>query len=90
LTPKTYSLSQNFPNPFNPITQISFELPQDGHVSLRVFDINGQQVADLVNGYKTAGRYQALFDGTGLASGLYFYRIEAGAFTAVKRMLLVK
>jgi hypothetical protein len=88
--PREYSLSQNFPNPFNPITQISYALPQAGEVRLNVFNMNGQQVADLVNGYKTAGRYQAIFNGAQLSSGVYFYRLEAGSFTAVKRMLLVK
>jgi len=88
--PVSYSLDQAFPNPFNPVTNISFELPQDGHVRLRVYDVNGQQVSELVNEFKKAGRYQALFNGTGLSSGIYFYRMEAGNFKAVKRMLLVK
>lgn len=90
IIPEEFGLGQNFPNPFNPTTQISFDLPQDSQISLKVFDINGREVANLVEGYKVAGRYQVLFDGSSLSSGVYIYRLKAGGFNSVKRMLLVK
>jgi Secretion system C-terminal sorting domain len=90
IIPAKYELGQNYPNPFNPVTHISFGLPKDGVVSLKVFNTQGQMVGELLNGYKQAGTYEVVFNAAGLASGLYFYRIEAGKFSEVKRMLLVK
>ncbi|MEJ2050000.1 MAG: T9SS type A sorting domain-containing protein, partial [Calditrichota bacterium] len=88
--PVSYSLEQNYPNPFNPVTRIPYNLAKDGEVSIMVYNVRGQKVTELINGFKPAGTYPTTFDGTGLASGIYFYRIKAGEFTDVKRMLLVK
>jgi subtilisin family serine protease len=88
--PKIFSLAQNYPNPFNPTTKIQYSIPKAGTVKLVVYDLLGRQVTTLVNERKQAGVYSASFDGTNLASGIYFYRIEAGDFTAVKKMVLIK
>jgi hypothetical protein len=73
-----YSLSQNYPNPFNPSTVISFQIPMASHVSLKIFDLLGREVAALVNEEKRAGSYEVTFDGKNLSSGVYFYRLQAG------------
>ncbi len=88
--PDHYALNQNFPNPFNPSTKISFALPEAQNVKLVVHDIMGREVATLVNERRTAGTHQVEFDASSLASGVYFYKIEAGSFTETKKMLLVK
>jgi len=88
--PNRYSLEQNFPNPFNPSTTISYQLAGNSHVTLRVYDILGREVATLVDENKSAGAYQAKFDGSGCASGVYFYRLEAGLFSSVKKFVLMK
>ena len=86
----SYSLSQNFPNPFNPTTSINFSLPKDGLVKLVVYDVLGKEAATLVNAEKTAGNYEVTFDASKLTSGVYFYKLTSGDFTNVKKMLLVK
>lgn len=92
--PTAYSLEQNYPNPFNPSTVIRYALPADGHVSLRVFDINGREVATLVDDVQQAGVHEARFDafarGRVLASGVYFYQVKSGSFTQTRKMALVK
>ncbi len=95
--PSVYGLAQNFPNPFNPATDIKFQIPQKGLVKLIIYDILGREVSMLINQIKDAGYYKASFDGTNLASGVYFYTIEvtpssssAVAFKDVKKMVLVK
>jgi hypothetical protein len=88
--PKEYALSQNYPNPFNPVTKIDYALPKDGFVKIKVYDILGKEVTTLVNQQLTAGYYSVDFDATNLTSGVYFYKIEAGRFNDVKRMILVK
>jgi hypothetical protein len=88
--PTVYSLSQNYPNPFNPVTTIEYTLPKDSYVSLVVYNVIGQRVATLVDEVKPAGYYAVKFDGTSMASGLYFYRLEAGKQTFLKKLLLVK
>jgi len=89
--PQSYSLGQNYPNPFNPVTHIRFALPEASDVTLTVYDMTGRAVSTLVNGYKSAGRYDVTFDGSGLASGEYIYRLEAGRnFVETKKLLLVK
>jgi hypothetical protein len=88
--PNSYSLSQNYPNPFNPVTKISYTLPKTGLVKLVVFDILGREITTLVNEIKTAGTHVENFDASSLSSGVYFYRIDAGDFTATKKMMLVK
>lgn len=70
---KEFSLSQNFPNPFNPRTTINFQLPKSGHVTLRIYDILGREVVTLIDGERPARTYQAIFDGSRFASGVYFY-----------------
>ena len=88
--PNQYSLEQNYPNPFNPTTTIEFKLPETSHVTLKVYDILGREVASLVNEVKTSGNYKVYFNASNLASGVYFYRIEAGKFIATKKLLLLK
>jgi hypothetical protein len=88
--PKDYTLYQNYPNPFNPTTTINYDLPKNSHITLKVYDALGREVATLVDQEKTAGSYQATVDGSRFASGVYFYRIEAGTFSQTKKLLLVK
>jgi len=88
--PETFSLSQNYPNPFNPTTQISYDLPSASFVWLKVYDMLGKEVMTLVNTKQNAGRYDVQFNGANLASGAYFYRLEAGEFVSIKRMILIK
>ena len=86
----SFELSQNFPNPFNPSTQIDFSLPQQSTVQLKVYNTLGQVVATLVNGNLSAGSHSVAFDARNFASGLYIYRLTAGSFTSEKKMLLLK
>lgn len=88
--PVEFSLSQNYPNPFNPSTLIKYEIPVGSNVSVTVYNLLGESVATLVNEYKTAGSYEIKFDASNYASGVYFYKIEAGAFSDIKKMMLVK
>jgi subtilisin-like proprotein convertase family protein len=85
-----YALHQNYPNPFNPSTSIAFDMVEAGFVNLSVYNLLGQQVATVVNGSFDAGRHVVTFDATGLASGLYMYKIEANGFSAQKKLLLMK
>lgn len=84
------ALEANFPNPFNPSTVIGFQLPEEAHVSLQVYDVLGRLVTTLVNGQVSAGRHQARFDATHLASGMYIYRLQVGGFVQSKTMFLIK
>jgi hypothetical protein len=88
--PTEFALDQNFPNPFNPATQIRIQMPQDGHAKLTIFNTAGQEVAKLVDGDLAAGSHVISWNANNMASGAYFYRLEAGTFSAVKRMLLLK
>jgi hypothetical protein len=90
LTPQSFALRQNFPNPFNPTTTISFEIPRASQVSIKVFNLLGQEVANLVNGFEQAGKKSVSFDATGLASGVYICRMYAGDFAAVRKMVLIR
>lgn len=87
---ESYSLEQNYPNPFNPVTNIKFSIPQSGIVRLKVYDILGKEIAVLVNKQLTAGTYQADFNGSNFASGVYFYKLETEGFSEIKKMMLVK
>lgn len=89
-TVNKYELSQNYPNPFNPMTTIQFQVPSSKFVKLIVFDLLGKEVKTLVNEVKTAGSYSVSFDAAGLSSGVYFYKMTAGDFSDVKRMVLIK
>lgn len=88
--PLQYSLDQNYPNPFNPTTQIKYSIAKAGVVTLKIYDILGRQVADLVNRYQEAGKYTVDFNASRLSSGVYIYRIESSSFTSVKKMMLIK
>lgn len=88
--PEFYYLSQNYPNPFNPTTFINYELPINGFVSLKVFDVLGRDVATLVNEEKFAGEYQVEFSSENLSSGIYFYTLNSGAYTKTRKMMVLK
>ena len=88
--PKEFTLYQNYPNPFNPITKIKYDLPNQAHVTLKIYDILGREVTTLVNDSKPAGRYEVEFNGIKFASGIYLYKLQAGNYTSVKKMILVK
>ena len=87
---REFKLSQNYPNPFNPVTIIYYQITNKNFVSLKVYDALGSEIATLVNEQKAPGRYSVEFDGSNLASGIYYYRITAGINTSVKKMILVK
>lgn len=88
--PSEFVLQQNYPNPFNPATTISFEIPKDNFVELKVYDITGREVMLLVSEVKTAGKYDIEMNGANLPSGIYFYKLTAGDFVATRKMILVK
>jgi hypothetical protein len=94
LSPQEFALLQNYPNPFNPSTRIQYSLEKAVQVSLKVFNVLGEEVATLVNGRQEAGSYTVPFntnEGTlSLSSGVYFYRLEAGSFVSTKKLILVK
>ena len=83
-------LYQNYPNPFNPITTIKFSIPTNGQVKLKVYDLIGKEISTLIQGYKIAGNYTVQFDGSEFPSGIYYYRLEFGAFTQAKKFILIK
>jgi hypothetical protein len=85
-----FALSQNYPNPFNPTTQIKFSIKESGLVTLKIFDILGTEVAALVNSEYSVGNYTVDFNAAGLASGIYFYKIQTGNFVETKKMMLLK
>jgi hypothetical protein len=94
---KSFSLSQNYPNPFNPTTTIKYTIPnvistngRNLFVTLKVYDVLGNEVANLVNEEKPVGSYTVQFNGNRLASGIYFYQIKAGTYTATKKLILLK
>ena len=87
---KEFSLSQNYPNPFNPTTNIEFRIADFGFVSLKVYDVLGNEVTVLVNEEKPAGEYEIEFDAEGLTSGIYFYQLKAGSFIETKKMILLR
>ena len=88
--PTDYNLFQNFPNPFNPVTTIYYSIPELSFITLRVYDVLGNEVASLVNEEKPIGNYEVDFNGTGIPSGIYFYTLQAGSFVETKKMVLMK
>jgi len=93
--PQSYSLYQNYPNPFNPSTNIEYTIPEKGFVQLTIYDVSGREVKTLVAMEQNAGAYRMTWDasdarGVKVASGVYFYRMTAGSFTQIKKMLLLK
>ncbi len=88
--PENFILYQNYPNPFNPSTTIKFFLPRSGNVSLKIYNLLGQEIASIIAGYKTTGEYEINWTPTGLASGVYLYRLTTGEFSAVKKLILQK
>jgi hypothetical protein len=88
--PKEYALRPAYPNPFNPITTIGFDLPKPSEVTLKIYNILGQEIATLAFGRLSAGKYKYVWQSDGLASGVYFYRIEAGEFVQTKKMVMMK
>ena len=90
LLPEKYVLGQNYPNPFNPTTTIYYSIPQNSYVSLRIFDVLGNEVQTIVNENQDAGNYTVKFNADNLTSGIYFYKIEAGSFIETKKMILLK
>ncbi len=90
IQPKDFSLLQNYPNPFNPTTIICYRLPEKAHVTLKIYDVLGQEIATLVDGVKEAGNQQELWNAMDVAGGIYFYRLHAGRFTESRKMVLLK
>ncbi|NWG29621.1 MAG: T9SS type A sorting domain-containing protein [Ignavibacteriaceae bacterium] len=90
LTPSEFYLEQNYPNPFNPSTSIQYQVSSISQVTLKVYDILGNEIVTLVNEEKPAGIYEIAFYATGLSSGIYFYKLSAGSFVQTRKMLLVK
>ncbi|MEO8514748.1 MAG: T9SS type A sorting domain-containing protein, partial [Ignavibacteria bacterium] len=88
--PEKFFLYQNYPNPFNPATKIRFDLSKSGNVKLAVYDIEGKQVAEIVNANYAAGEYSFDFNAENLATGIYFYKLETPEFTSIRKMMLVK
>lgn len=88
--PTVFALAQNYPNPFNPATVISFQLPVDSKVQLKIYDVVGSEVATLVNEERPAGFHHVEFNARGLASGIYFYSLQAGEFLQIKKFVLMK
>jgi len=96
IVPEKFSLGQNYPNPFNPTTNIPFELKEPSHVTLKVFDVKGREVKELINGRWGTGKFIADFDASSLATGIYFYQIIVSgestrqSFSATKKLMLIK
>jgi hypothetical protein len=90
LGPVSYSLSQNYPNPFNPSTTIKFSIQNTGLVSLKIYNMLGQEVATIINSELKPGSYSYSFNASRLSSGVYFYSLNAGSFNQTKKMMLLK
>jgi hypothetical protein len=88
--PSEYSLRQNYPNPFNPSTQIEYSLKNDGKVTINIYNVLGEQVTSLINGFQAAGNYKVVWNASRFSSGIYFYRIKSGDFNQIKKMVLIK
>ena len=90
LLQSSLTLEQNYPNPFNPTTTINYSIPEAGNVELKVYDILGNKVTDLVNQEMAPGNYTANFDASSLASGVYIYRLQTGSLMQTRKMILMK
>jgi len=90
VTPLTFGLEQNYPNPFNPVTEINYSVAKAGQTSLVVYNLLGQKVATLVNGFKLPGRFRVQWDASESASGVYFYKLSTGENTKTRKMILLK
>ncbi len=90
LIPNKFELSQNYPNPFNPSTRIKYQVAINSQVSLKVYDVLGDEVATLVNEEKPAGSYEVEFDASHLSSGVYFYKLQAGSFVETRKIILLR
>ena len=90
LSPRIYKLNQNYPNPFNPLSTIGYQIPKSGFISIKVYNILGREVATLVNEEKPAGTYEVHFNGENFSSGIYFYKLKAGNYSSIKKMVLIK
>ena len=93
--PSTFALHQNYPNPFNPVTTIQYDVPDNGPVTIIIYDLTGRKIKTLVNQISTPGRYSIIWNGTNdfgksISSGMYFYRMEAPGFKSVKKLMLLK
>jgi hypothetical protein len=88
--PHSYNLYQNYPNPFNPITRIGYQLPASAFVVLKVFDVLGREIETLVNKHQNADNHSVQFNASNLPSGVYFYRLQAGNYSAINKTLLLK
>jgi hypothetical protein len=90
VVPQKFELSQNYPNPFNPVTTIKFSIAKAGNVKIIIYDAIGNEVTTLVNSYHTQGSYNVQWNADSFASGIYFYKLESGNFSLVKKMVLLK
>jgi hypothetical protein len=88
--PDEYRLYQNYPNPFNPVTKIRYELPEESSVSLRIYNLIGEEIAVLADGAQAPGKYEVTWNAAGYASGFYICRIEAGKYVSVRKLVLLK
>jgi hypothetical protein len=88
--PKEFALAQNYPNPFNPSTIIGYQLPKGGNVSLKIYDLLGNEIVTLVNEHKEVGNYEVEFNASGISSGIYFYKLQAGDKSFIKKMSVIK
>ncbi|MCB0727079.1 MAG: T9SS type A sorting domain-containing protein [Ignavibacteriae bacterium] len=88
--PTEYSLKQNYPNPFNPSTNIQYDLPTDNFVTIKIYNVLGKEIATLINENKTAGRYIVSFNASKYPSGIYYYKIKAGSYESIRKMMLIK
>lgn len=89
-SPTAYAIAQNYPNPFNPTSHIEYSVPKSGHVSLKVFNTLGEEVATIFDGEQLTGKYIATFEGKGLPSGVYFYRLQSGGVSLTQKLVLMK
>jgi len=90
IAPSVFLLAQNYPNPFNPTTTIKYQLPVSSNVTLKIYDVLGNEVATLLNEEKEAGTYEVMFEASNYSSGVYIYRLQAGFFVETKKMVLLR